>query len=73
LSKNPYHKVFYEDVLNDTNLHMRKILKFLQVKDNISLSSRLRKINPEKIENILKNYEEVEKVLKGSPFEWCLR
>jgi hypothetical protein len=63
----------YEDVLNDTNLHMRKILKFLQVKDNISLSSSLRKINPDKIENVLKNYEEVKKLLIDSPYEWCLR
>ncbi len=72
LSKN-YYKIFYEDVLNDTKLHMHKILKFLEVKDNIRLSSSLRKINPEKIENILINYEEVEKLLKDSPYEWCLR
>jgi hypothetical protein len=49
-----------------------RLLAFLGLSLNVNLTSHLKKINPDKVEDILINYGEVKKCLGHSQFAYCL-
>ena len=63
-----YLEITYEDFFNNRDFEQQKILHFLGVKESSSLHSELKKINPNRIEDILENYEEVRLSLTGTKF-----
>lgn len=67
-----YIKVSYESYLKNKASEERRMLSFLEVNQQADLTSSLVKINPDKIEDIIENYDEVFKCLYNSPYEWCL-
>lgn len=71
-SSSPYIQVNYETVTANLNDEGKKLLSFLNVNTSIPISSQLIKINPNNIEDIVINYDELKNWLKGSEFEWCL-
>jgi LPS sulfotransferase NodH len=67
-SNSPYLQVSYESFVSYREAELRRIYEFLSVKPDISVSSSLVKINPDAIRDVLLNYEEVCRVLEGTPF-----
>jgi LPS sulfotransferase NodH len=67
-----YLKILYEDLMYKDNEEIKKMLLFLNVDINVKLRSQLHKINPDKIENVILNYDKIEKILYKSRFKYCL-
>jgi len=67
--KVPYLEISYESLLKNHKDEMNKTLQFLGVSDNFSLSSNLVKVNPDSIEEIVENFEQVMQALKNTEFE----
>jgi len=65
----PFLKVSYESMLADQNTETRKILKFLGVDREIKLTTELVKVNPDSLEELIENYEEVKQTLLNTEFE----
>lgn len=65
----PYHEVYYENFTRDREKESRELLDFLHVDDAVSLSSDLVKINPDSLEGVIENYEEIYSLLQGTPYE----
>jgi hypothetical protein len=65
----PYLKVTHESLASDFDTEIRKVLKFLEVDKTISLSSDLVKVNPDSLEDIVENYEEIKQALICSDFK----
>lgn len=68
----PYLQISYESYVSDKEEELKRMLTFLDVEYLPNLTSPLTKVNPDDIQQILINYEAVERVLAGSRFEWCL-
>lgn len=62
----------YEDLLTSID-NIRPVLSFLGVKSDIELNSSLIKLNSTSHRELIANYDDVARVLKGSPFEDLLR
>lgn len=71
LSALPYLKVSYEDFVSNPETP-KKILDFIGVDRDQPLHSPLKKLNPDRLEDIVANYEEVRERLIGGPFAYCL-
>lgn len=68
----PYLLVPYEEyVLNPVSWNA-KLLTFLGISEQASLSSSLRKVTPNSFNEVVANLEEVTACLKGTKFEWML-
>ena len=67
-----YKKITYEDFADDNDKTLREILSFLD-QAHRSLHSPLVKISPDKLDDIISNVDEVERRLRGSPYEHCLQ
>lgn len=67
-----YFKIEYEELLRNFENEQEKLLRFFGIGFNFKLTSQLKKINPDKIGNILINYGEVKKCLEYSQFGYCL-
>lgn len=63
--------VVYEDYLADTGAGNRSILSFLGVRE-VALSSDLKKVNPDRLQDIVENYEEVVEAVTNSRYAGCL-
>ena len=64
----PYLEVRYESLLNEFDIEIHKILNFLEVDNVIPLSSDFVKVNPDSLENIVENYNEVRQALSNTDF-----
>ena len=64
-------EVVYEDYVRGVNEGNRKILEFLGV-PQMRLYSDLEKVNPDKLGELVSNYEAVERMLTGTRFAECL-
>ncbi len=65
----PYLEVSYESFVANRNAETRRVLQFLDIDSFIPLETDLLKINPDSLQDIIENYEEVAQALKGTVFE----
>ncbi len=68
----PRLRIDYEDFVQDPSGQSRRLLDFLGVDAQVALSSPGRKLNPDRPELLIANYEEVAAALAASPWGWCL-
>ena len=68
----PYYKAYYEAFVADKENESRKLLSFLEIEEFCELSTPIVKINPDRLEDILVNYNELENLLSNTEYEWCL-
>jgi LPS sulfotransferase NodH len=66
---NPYIKISYESFLVDREQVLRDALDFLGVEYVASMSSNLKKINPENLSDVVENFDEVTRLLTGTRYE----
>jgi LPS sulfotransferase NodH len=65
--------ITYEDfVINKNNLHAQ-MLDYIGVDSTIPLSSPLKKLNPDSLQEIVMNYDQLSSRLIKSPYAYCLR
>ena len=65
-------KLAYEDdIEKDPHIAYNKVCSFLNVK-NEKPQIKLKKTNPFDLKDMIENYEEVEKTIKGTKYEWML-
>lgn len=67
-----YCEVTYESFLARKEAETRRLLDFLGVERFVPLTSRLVKQNPDSLRDILENYEEIARALRGTAFEHYL-
>jgi len=67
-----YYPVCYEDFVNNKEKESAGLLRFLNVADDRVLISKILKINPDRLQYIVENYDDLCKVIAGSEFEYCL-
>jgi LPS sulfotransferase NodH len=65
----PYLEVAYESLVTDYDKQIHQVLKFLDVDIRVSLTSKLVKVNPDSLEDIIENYSEVKQTLMNTEFE----
>ncbi len=70
--KENYIRVDYEDFVENKADESQRLLRFLGVNENIELLSKNVKLNPDSVENLVENYNEVVEILSGTEHEWCL-
>lgn len=63
------HKVAYEELLADQDDVMRGVLEFLGVDPKIELTTNLRKLTPDTLEDVVENYEELVAAFEGTEYE----
>ena len=63
----PYIRIYYEDFIEDNEKEINKILEFLQL-DYHTLSSKLKKLNPDDLSQVIENIEEVRLYLNTTPY-----
>jgi len=64
-------KVSYENFVRNKQQESKRILDFLGV-NFFAVDSDLVKINPDNLDSLIENYNEVKEKLTGSAFEYCL-
>jgi LPS sulfotransferase NodH len=64
-----YHELNYESFMEDRDDETHRILDFLGIDEFVSLRSNLVKQNPDSLEDILENFQEIKKAFQGSIFE----
>lgn len=69
LKNRRYCEVSYESFVANREVESRRILDFLPVDQSVSLTTDLRKQNPDSLEDILENHEEISQAFKGTAFE----
>jgi len=65
----PFLEVSYESMVADQDTESHKVLKFLGVDQLMPLTTDLVKVNPDSLEELLKNYDEIRETLKSTEFE----
>ena len=65
----PYLEISYESFVANRDADTRKVLQFLGIDEFMPFESDLVKLNPDSLEDIIENYEEVVRALKGTTFE----
>jgi len=65
----PCCEVSYESFLARKEEETRRLLAFLGISRYAPLTSRLVKQNPDSLRDILENYDEIARALRGTPFE----
>ncbi len=71
-ANNPYLEVTYESFVANRDYETQRILKFLQIEPFVPLTSPLVKINPESLSDLIENYDEIVRILRGTTFEHLL-
>jgi len=67
---NPYLEISYEQFFYNYGEESKKIFSFLKLEnDKTEFPEFLKKINPEFLEDLIENYEEIVKTLKGTPYQ----
>ena len=65
----PRLEISYESLVANRDAETRRVLQFLDIDEFISLDTDLVKLNPDSLEDIIENYEQVAQALKDTPFE----
>lgn len=68
----PLLEVAYEEVQASPDREFARILRFLDVDPEVPLRTGTSKQNPDRLEDVLANYDEVAGLLRGTPYEACL-
>jgi LPS sulfotransferase NodH len=68
----PYLKLVYEEFVDHKVQELSRLFTFLSVPQDQTVSSSLVKINPHAIRDVVINFADVSRCLKGTPYEWCL-
>jgi len=66
---NPYLEITSEDFFAHHPEVSKKVLDFLEVDRCEVRAPNLKKLNPDSVRRIIENYDEIFKVLKGTPYE----
>lgn len=69
---NPNITVFYEDLVDNRTTEFRKILDFLNVSETVPGDSPLKKQNPEPLDKLVSNFQEIINSFKGTKYEHYL-
>ena len=69
----PYLEITYEDFTSQRETTTKTILDFLKVPYLRDMSVPLKKLNPDSLEELIENYDEIERVLKSTDFEEYLK
>ena len=64
-----YHELSYESFVENRDGETHRILDFFGIDEFVSLISDLVKQNPDSLEDILENFQEIEKAFKGGVLE----
>jgi LPS sulfotransferase NodH len=64
-------ELIYETYVQDQPDFNAKVLDFLEVPKRV-LDSDLKKVNPDRLRNLLANYDEIADVVRRSPYSFCL-
>ena len=67
-----YYSVCYEDFVKNKEEESAGLLNFLNVASDHVLTSKIVKINPDRLQDIVENYDDLYKAITGSEFEYCL-
>ena len=67
--KIPFLEVAYESLVADFEREIHKVLNFLEIDMLMHLTSEFVKLNPDALEDIIENYNEVKEVLINTEFE----
>ena len=62
-------EMYYEHFSGNEEKEILKVLEFLEIEKDVTLSTELRKITSENLSEVLSNYHEVKKCLENSKFE----
>jgi LPS sulfotransferase NodH len=65
----PFLEVAYESLVADFGTEIGKVLKFLEIDELMPLTSEFVKVNPDSLEDIVKNYSEIKQTLMNTEFE----
>lgn len=67
-------QVSYEELSSDRANAMKSMFQFLGIKefDSETLTAKTVKQNPEKLDMLIENYDEVYSALRNTKYEWCL-
>ena len=66
-----FMELVYEDYIQDQSSWTDTVLSFLRV-PNQTLTSDLRKVNPDSLQYLIANYDEIADVVRCSPYAFCL-
>lgn len=58
-----------EALVADRDAEIRRVLQFLDIDEFMSLETDLVKVNPDSLQDIIENYDQVAQALQGTPFE----
>jgi LPS sulfotransferase NodH len=68
-SSNPYIEIFYEDLITEKSFTTKRICQFLEVDFIDSLAFPLVKVNPDRPEDLIENYEEINDTLAPTKYK----
>jgi LPS sulfotransferase NodH len=63
-----YIDIQYENLLTNRDHELRRILDFLEVDGEFELTTYLTKINPDELPEVITNYHEIVKILRGTEY-----
>jgi hypothetical protein len=66
---NPYLELTYESFVANRDQETQRLLEFLHIQPPVSLTTDLVKLNPDSLEALIENYDDVVKTLAGTEFE----
>ena len=72
LSGLPYMQVDYESLVSNRAVEEKRLLDFIGIEYQGALTSPFQKVGANNIQTVIENYNEVERELKGTEFEWFL-
>lgn len=62
-------EVYYETFTANRDAETQRLLDFLEIDQSVPLTSNLVKLNPDSLESILENYDEITRAFEGTVFE----
>ena len=68
----PVYTVYYEDLVNNKELELKGLQKYLNVNETHDLCSKLIKINSNDLNYVISNYSDIFKMIKNTEYEILL-